>query len=140
MAVGDVGAPDVAALPAPGELTTLPVVLGPHDDWFTADAVERLTGQVWTVTERSDRVGLRLDGAHPLTRTEDAHARELPSEGCVTGALQVPPDGLPVLFGVDHPLTGGYPVVAAVASTHRWLLGQLPPGARLRFVPSHPFG
>ncbi|MFC8599716.1 carboxyltransferase domain-containing protein [Isoptericola sp. NPDC057191] len=133
VAVDDVGAPDPATLPAPGRLTTLPVVLGPHDDWFTRDAVVRLGGQVWTVTDRADRVGLRLDGARPLDRTPAAQGLELPSEGCVTGALQVPPDGLPVLFGVDHPLTGGYPVVAAVASTHTWLLGQLPPGARVRF-------
>ncbi|MEL7977754.1 carboxyltransferase domain-containing protein [Isoptericola sp. F-RaC21] len=139
VAADDVGAPDPAALPAPGEVTTLPVVLGPHDDWFTADAVALLADQTWRVTDRSDRVGLRLDGA-PLTRTTDAQDRELPSEGCVTGALQVPPDGRPVLFGVDHPLTGGYPVVAAVASTHLWLLGQLPPGALLRFAPHHPFG
>lgn len=133
VAADDVGAPDVAALPAPGEVTTLPVVLGPHDDWF-AD-VDTLLDQEWRVTDRSDRVGLRLEGT-ALTRTADAQGRELPSEGCVTGALQVPPDGLPVLFGVDHPLTGGYPVVAAVASTHLWLLGQLPPGALLRFVPT----
>ena len=133
VAVGDVGAPDPATLPAPGEVTTLPVVLGPHDDWFADLAA--LLDQVWRVTDRSDRVGLRLDGA-PLTRTADAQGRELPSEGCVTGALQVPPDGLPVLFGVDHPLTGGYPVIGAVASTHLWLLGQLPPGARLRFAPA----
>ena len=135
VAVDDVGAPDGAALPAPGEVTTLPVVLGPHDDWFTTDAVAALLDQQWRVTDRSDRVGLRLEGA-PLTRTAGAQGRELPSEGCVTGALQVPPDGLPVLFGVDHPLTGGYPVVAAVASTHLWLLGQLPPGALLRFTPT----
>ncbi|MFI2105404.1 carboxyltransferase domain-containing protein [Isoptericola sp. NPDC019693] len=135
VAVDDVGAPDPAALPAPGEVTTLPVVLGPHDDWFTADAVARLASQVWRVTDRSDRVGLRLDGA-PLTRTAGTRQRELPSEACVTGALQVPPDGLPVLFGADHPLTGGYPVVAAVASTHLWLLGQLAPGALLRLAPA----
>jgi len=135
VAADDVGAPDPAALPAPGEVTTLPVMLGPHDDWFTADAVARLTSQEWRVTERSDRVGLRLDGV-PLPRAPETQGRELPSEGCVTGALQVPPDGLPVLFGVDHPLTGGYPVVAAVASTHLWLLGQLPPGALLRFAPA----
>ncbi|MFE5309428.1 carboxyltransferase domain-containing protein [Isoptericola sp. NPDC056605] len=135
VAVDDVGAPEPATLPAPGEVTTLPVVRGPHDDWFADHAT--LLDQEWRVTDRSDRVGLRLDGA-PLTRTADARARELPSEGCVTGALQVPPDGLPVLFGVDHPLTGGYPVIAAVASTHLWLLGQLPPGALLRFVPARP--
>ncbi|MGF0114950.1 carboxyltransferase domain-containing protein [Promicromonospora sp. Marseille-Q5078] len=140
VAVDDVGAPDPAALPAPGELTTLPVVLGPHDDWFTPAAVAVLHDQAWRVTDRSDRVGLRLDGDRPLDRTPSARGRELPSEGCVTGALQVPPDGLPVLFGVDHPLTGGYPVIGAVASSHAWLLGQLPPGALVRFAPSRPAG
>ncbi|SKC81664.1 sensor histidine kinase inhibitor, KipI family [Krasilnikoviella flava] len=146
VATDDVGAPDPAALPAPGKVTTLPVVLGPHDDWFTPDAVALLAGQEWRVTDRSDRVGLRLAGPRPLDRTDAARGRELPSEGCVTGALQVPPDGLPVLFGVDHPLTGGYPVVGAVPSSHTWLLGQLPPGALLRFAPAppgrphHPFG
>ncbi|MCK9794363.1 urea amidolyase family protein [Isoptericola sp. 4D.3] len=132
VATGDVGAPDPLALPTPGEVTTLPLVLGPHDDWFAPDAVARLHDQLWRVTDRSDRVGLRLDGA-PLTRTEAARGGELPSEGCVTGAVQVPPDGLPVLFGVDHPLTGGYPVIGAVRSSHVWLLGQLSPGSLVRF-------
>ncbi|GAA1722050.1 hypothetical protein GCM10009809_17160 [Isoptericola hypogeus] len=135
VAAGDVGAPDPAALPAPGEVTTLPLLLGPHDDWFSHAAVALLHDQAWEVTMRSDRVGLRLAGARPLERATSARDLELPSEGCVTGALQVPPDGQPVLFGPDHPLTGGYPVVGAVPSTHLWLLGQLPPGALLRFVP-----
>ncbi|WP_166844525.1 urea amidolyase family protein [Isoptericola sp. BMS4] len=135
VATDDVGAPDPAALPAPGEVATLPVVLGPHDDWFDA-AATRLGGQDWEVTPRSDRVGLRLDGARPLDRAPSSRDRELPSEGCVTGALQVPPDGRPVLFGVDHPLTGGYPVVGAVAATHLWLLGQLPPGTLVRLRPT----
>ena len=135
VAAHDVGAPSPSTLPAPGEVTTLPLVLGPHDDWFDAASLALLAGQDWEVTARSDRVGLRLAGPSPLARTPDARGRELPSVGCVTGAVQVPPDGLPVLFGPDHPLTGGYPVVGAVASGHLWLLGQLPPGALVRFRP-----
>jgi len=130
----DGGAPDPHHLPAPGTTTELPVVPGPRDDWFTPEALAVLTAQEWEVTDAADRVGLRLRGAAPLTRTTDARDAELPSEACVTGALQVPPDGQPVLFGPDHPLTGGYPVVATVPTTHTWLLGQLPPGARLRFT------
>jgi KipI family sensor histidine kinase inhibitor len=128
------------ALPAVGEVTELPIVLGPRDDWFDAAALARLTGQDWLVTPRSNRVGLRLDG-EPVARVRDKEGAELPSEGCVTGAIQMPPDGLPVLFLADHPLTGGYPVIGAVVAGHVPLAGQLPAGARVRFtIQNHPGG
>ena len=57
------------------------------------------------------------------------------STGWPLGALQVPPSGQPVLFMADHPLTGGYPVVASVASHHLDRAGQLPIGSRIRFRP-----
>ncbi|GAA4694653.1 sensor histidine kinase inhibitor, KipI family [Promicromonospora umidemergens] len=125
-------APASDDLPAPGEITVLPIVLGPRDDWFDTAAIARLTGQDWLVTPRSNRIGLRLDG-DPLARVPEQDGAELPSEGCVTGAVQVPPDGLPVLFLADHPLTGGYPVVGAVVADHVPLAGQLPAGALVRF-------
>ncbi|GAA3933200.1 urea amidolyase family protein [Microbacterium soli] len=118
------------ALPASGDLVELEITAGPRDDWFTPAAVAALTGQDWTVTPRSDRVGIRLHGEEPLAR---AVAGELPSEGAVTGALQVPADGQPVLFLADHPLTGGYPIIAALTDRCLDLAGQLPPGARIRF-------
>ncbi|MEU4387096.1 urea amidolyase family protein [Promicromonospora sp. NPDC023805] len=125
-------------LPAPDEVTELQMVLGPRDDWFDAATIARLTGQDWLVTPRSNRIGLRLDG-EPLVRTPEREGAELPSEGCVTGAIQVPPDGQPVLFLADHPLTGGYPVVGAVVADHVPLAGQLPAGARVRFtIQNHP--
>ncbi|WP_403021254.1 5-oxoprolinase subunit PxpB [Salinibacterium sp. GXW1014] len=124
------------SFPAPSELVVLDVVLGPRSDWFTHDALELLQRQEWHVTPRSNRVGLRLDGAQPLERT--VHG-ELPSEGTVTGAIQVPADGQPVLFLADHPLTGGYPVIGAVASHHLDLAGQLPAGCRVRFRALGPF-
>lgn len=123
-------------LPAPGEVTMLPIVLGPRDDWFDAATIGRLTCQDWLVTPRSNRIGLRLEGS-PLTRVPERDAAELPSEGCVTGAIQVPPDGQPVLFLADHPLTGGYPVVGAVAADHVSRAGQVPAGARIRFTIQH---
>ncbi|PCC54858.1 carboxyltransferase domain-containing protein [Brevibacterium aurantiacum] len=116
-------------LPAPGETIELSVTLGPRDDWFTSAGLQTLLGQVWTVTHESDRVGLRLAGEIPLER---ARTGELPSEGAVTGALQVPPNGQPVLFGPDHPLTGGYPIIASVDDTD--LAAQLAPGVMIRFV------
>jgi biotin-dependent carboxylase-like uncharacterized protein len=134
------GAPPSDALPAVGEVTELSIVLGPRDDWFDAAALARLTGQDWLVTPRSNRVGLRLDG-EPVARVRDKEGAELPSEGCVTGAIQMPPDGLPVLFLADHPLTGGYPVIGAVVAGHVPLAGQLPAGARVRLtIQNHPGG
>ncbi|WP_345749995.1 5-oxoprolinase subunit B/C family protein [Microbacterium rhizophilus] len=126
-----------AALPVPGAVVDLRVALGPRDDWFTAAGVRTLLGQEWLVTPRSDRVGIRLEGETPLERSVPG---ELPSEGAVTGAIQVPPDGQPVLFLPDHPLTGGYPIIGAVIDADLDLAGQLPPGARIRFrAVSDPF-
>ncbi|WP_432789194.1 urea amidolyase family protein [Brevibacterium sp. K11IcPPYGO002] len=119
------------SLPQPGETVTLTVTLGPREDWFTEAGIDTLLSQVWTVTHESDRVGLRLSGEVPLER---ARTGELPSEGAVTGALQVPPNGQPVLFGPDHPLTGGYPIIASVDDLD--LAAQLPPGVKLRFTTS----
>lgn len=117
-------------LPRAGEVVELAIVLGPRDDWFTPAALQTLTSQEWSVTARSDRVGVRLQGDVALERTRDG---ELPSEGAVTGAIQVPPDGQPVLFLPDHPLTGGYPIIGAVIDRDLDRAGQLPPGARIRF-------
>ena len=127
---------------APDDLPTLErdVVLdiefGPRTDWFTPEAAALLTSQRWQVTPQSNRVGLRLNGDAPLTRTVSA---ELPSEGTPLGALQVPANGQPVLFLADHPLTGGYPVIACVAPHHLDLAGQIPVGAWLRFNAIRPF-
>ncbi|WP_181275957.1 urea amidolyase family protein [Brevibacterium oceani] len=119
-------------LPQPGETVTLSVTLGPREDWFTDAGIDTLLGQEWIVTHESDRVGLRLSGEVVLER---ARTGELPSEGAVTGALQVPPNGQPVLFGPDHPLTGGYPIIASVDDLD--LAAQLPPGVKLRFTADH---
>lgn len=117
-------------LPAPGDVVTLDVVLGPRTEMFTGDAVQTLFDQQWEVTAQSNRVGLRLHGPTPLERRDH---RELESEGTSSGALQVPPNGQPVLFMADHPLTGGYPVIGSVASYHLNLAGQVPIGASIRF-------
>ncbi|SNS70276.1 biotin-dependent carboxyltransferase family protein [Rhodococcoides kyotonense] len=104
------------------------VILGPRADWFADPEV--LFSQDWSVTADSNRVGLRLDGETALERSG---TDELPSEGMVSGALQVPPDGKPVLFLADHPVTGGYPVVGVVVSEDLPELGQLRPGDSVRF-------
>ena len=122
-------------LPASGETVTLPVIMGPRTDWFPPETVARFLAQDWQVTPQSSRVGIRLAG-EAITRPENA---ELPSEGTATGAIQVPHSGQPVLFLADHPLTGGYPVIATLHPGALDLAGQLPPGTRIRFAALAPF-
>lgn len=117
-------------LPASGDELVLEAFVGPRADWFTRESRDWLSTQVWQVTPQSSRVGLRLRGERPLLRCTTA---ELPSEGITRGALQVPHDGQPVLLLADHPVTGGYPVIAVLAEHHLDLAGQLPPGCRIRF-------
>ncbi len=105
--------------------------LGPRDDWFTAEALATLGSTVYVVQPDSDRVAIRLDGP-PLVR---ADPRELPSEGLVLGAVQVPADGLPLVFLNDHPTTGGYPVVAVVDEEDLGRCAHLLPGDQVRFTP-----
>ncbi|GAB2882283.1 5-oxoprolinase subunit C family protein [Streptomyces mayteni] len=121
---------DQAPCSAPPEEFTLRVLPGPRDDWFTGEAAERLQSARWTATSRSNRIGIRLAGP----ALDRARAGELPAEGMVSGALQVPPNGQPVLFLADHPVTGGYPVIAVVHGADLPLAGQIPPGAGVRFL------
>ncbi len=129
-AVGPVPVIDVlpASAPPQGEVT-LRVLPGPRLDWFAPAAWDALRAGPWTVTAEADRVGVRLSGT-PLARARDD---ELPSEGVVAGALQVPPSGLPILFLADHPVTGGYPVVGVVRRADLRLAAQLRPGQAVRF-------
>ncbi|HKC27285.1 MAG TPA: biotin-dependent carboxyltransferase family protein [Jatrophihabitans sp.] len=105
----------------------LRVRYGPRDDWFTAQARRLLIETAWEVRPESDRVGLRLTGP-PLARVRDG---ELPSEPTLPGAVQVPPDGRPIVFGPDAPVTGGYPVIAVVTDLDP--AAQLRPGDAVRF-------
>ncbi|MBB5871108.1 biotin-dependent carboxylase-like uncharacterized protein [Allocatelliglobosispora scoriae] len=109
-----------------GEIV-LRATAGPRDDWF-AD-LEELVRSAYQVSPLSNRVGARLIGTS-LTRSR---AGELPSEGVVTGAVQVPADGQPLIFLNDHPTTGGYPVIAVVERADLPLLAQARPGAAIRF-------
>jgi allophanate hydrolase subunit 2 len=106
---------------------TLRVVLGPRADWFTPAAVAALDGATYTVSADSNRIGLRLSGARIDRQRDD----ELPSEGMVLGAVQVPPSGQPVVFLHDHPTTGGYPVIAVVVADDLPVCAQARPGDRL---------
>ncbi|GGW76642.1 biotin-dependent carboxyltransferase family protein [Streptomyces griseoloalbus] len=121
---------DVAPQPAPPDELVLRVTPGPRDDWFTPAAVRTLTSRTYRVSSASNRIGLRTTGP-PLER---ARPEELPSEGLVLGAVQVPPDGTPVVFLADHPTTGGYPVIAVVRPTDLPAAAQATPGTPVRFI------
>lgn len=134
-----------APLPLPGNDIELRVILGPRDDWFTAQSLQNFFTATWKVSNSSDRIGVRLVPdeipAVPgqvdqlLERTTTS---ELPSEGMVTGAIQVPPNGEPVVFLTDHPVTGGYPVIASVLPADLRLLAQAPPETRITFTAVDP--
>ena len=120
---------DVPALLTSG-VTTVSAVPGPRDDWFTGDAVRAFFSTQWTVSARSDRIGVRLEGPSLDRRETD----ELPSEPCVRGSVQVVSAGTPVVLGPDHPVTGGYPVIAVVLDDHVDRLAQVRPGDIVRFT------
>ncbi len=107
----------------------LPILPGPRAEDFPDLAWQILTSTEYTVSQSSNRVALRLNGL-PLHRTGPD---TIPSEGTVLGAIQVPADGLPIVFLADHPPTGGYPVIAVVPVAALGLAAQAPPGAHLRF-------
>jgi biotin-dependent carboxylase-like uncharacterized protein len=131
----DVGPPPagavVGAMAAPlPPRRRLRVVPGPRDDWFAPAALRQLRAATWTVRPESDRIGVRLDGPS-LDRVRTG---ELPSEPTLPGALQVPGDGRPILFGPDGPVTGGYPVIAVVRDDDLDAAAQLRPGDPVTFI------
>lgn len=102
---------------------------GPRHDWFTSEAWTTLTSEPYVVSPSGNRVGARLDGP----ALERVAARELLSEGLVEGSIQVPADGQPIVMLADHPVTGGYPVIAVVAAYDLPSIVQARPGTALRF-------
>lgn len=113
-----------------GAIETLTVIRGPRDKWFTSESLDSFFHQIFTVSNDSNRIGIRLEAETPLSRRVEG---ELKSEGMVRGSIQVPPGGHPVMFGPDHPVTGGYPVIAVLTARSCDRSAQLLPGDRVRF-------
>jgi antagonist of KipI len=109
----------------------LPLLPGPHPERLPPDAVSLLCGTRWRVGAEADRAGIRLDGAS-LAHSGEA---EVPSLALPLGAVQVPPDGRPIIMLADRPVTGGYPVIACVARVAVGRVAQLLPGDEVRFTP-----
>ena len=106
------------------------LVLGPDLDAFTPEAVALLTAGAFTISPSSDRTGTRLQGPRLALRGGPPRA----SAPMVRGAIEVPPDGAPIVLGPDHPTTGGYPVIACVAAADFGRFMSIPLGAPVRFV------
>jgi biotin-dependent carboxylase-like uncharacterized protein len=122
---------DIAPQPAPPASLRLTLWSGPRSERLSDGGRDTLRSGSWTVSSASNRIGLRLEGP-ALELTDDD---ELPSEGIVTGAVQVPPDGRPVIFLADHPTTGGYPVIGVVDPGQLAACGQARPGIPVGFEP-----
>jgi biotin-dependent carboxylase-like uncharacterized protein len=127
-AVGVAAPADVLASVLPVAGRPVRVLLNSSSGLFSSASVETLTSGEFVVSPRSDRVGARLTGP-VIERVGD----EAPTEGMVAGAIQVPPDGAPVVLLADHAVTGGYPVIAVVASADLPMVAQARPGTPLRF-------
>jgi biotin-dependent carboxylase-like uncharacterized protein len=107
------------------------VLLGPQDDHFPAASLQALEGGPFKVGASSDRMGLRLSG--PVLSHNDKGA-EIPTDGVIPGAIQVPGDGQPIVLLADGQTTGGYAKIATVISADLPRLGHARPGDVLRFA------
>ncbi|PJI84703.1 biotin-dependent carboxyltransferase family protein [Luteimicrobium subarcticum] len=120
--------PVVAQVPTPGRArsasASVRLARGVRDEWFAQDVAAVLRSAPYVVGQDSNRTAVRLTGRPVPRRRHD----EYPSEGVVRGAVQVPPDGMPIVFLADHPVTGGYPVLGVVGEDDVDRLAQARPG------------
>jgi antagonist of KipI len=142
LAEGDrlrLGAPLIGRLPPVDRACPIPlpdgharvrILPGPQQDRFADDALRVLQAGPYTISERSDRMGYRLDGA-PLTHAGSA---DIISDATPVGAIQVPGSGLPILLLADRQTTGGYPKIATVITADLPVVGQLAPGDAISFA------
>ena len=108
---------------------TIRTTLGPQTAWFSKNSVDRFYSGVYKVTEESNRMGLRLEGAV----LETPHSGQMTSEGVSLGAIQVPAGGQPIILFVEQLTTGGYPKIANIISADLASIGQLRPRDEVRF-------
>lgn len=113
----------------PGNITVR-VVLGPQEDFFTDRGIRTFLSSRYTVSDKSDRMGVRLDGA----RIENINGVDIISDGIATGSVQIPASGTPIIMMADRQTTGGYAKIATVISADLKKMAQAAPGTRVRFV------
>jgi biotin-dependent carboxylase-like uncharacterized protein len=133
LAGGDSGRTAASVVPtvtAPADPAVLMISPGPHLARFGANAIDALVGATWQVSPRSDRVGVRLEGAVVPRRGDD----RAPPTPMVRGSIQITTDGTPIVLGPDHPVTGGYPVLAVLGRASQAVLARLRAKHRVRFA------
>ncbi|MGN0978486.1 MAG: biotin-dependent carboxyltransferase family protein [Faecousia sp.] len=108
---------------------TLRVLPGPQEDAFTGRGIAAFLGEAYTVTEQSDRMGIRLSGE----KIENKNGVDILSDGIATGSVQIPASGMPIIMMADRQTTGGYAKIATVISADLKLAAQARPGTRIRF-------
>ncbi len=121
----------IAAPNLGGRDIALHVILGPQDDYFTSEGIDSFCQKAYTVSVNSDRMGIRLEGE----RIENKNGVDIISDGIVTGSVQIPPAGVPIIMMADRQTTGGYAKIATVIRRDLSLLAQARPGDRVRFYP-----
>jgi len=117
-------------IPSFGKDTALRVIPGPQDHHFTAKGLQTFSSSTYYVTPRCDRMGVRLEG--PKIEGRPDVEESIISEGLISGAIQVPGDGKPIII-LTELVTGGYTKIATVISTDLTKVAQLKPGDRVRF-------
>ncbi len=124
--------PAVATIVAPWldrPAADIRVLLGPQDDYFSADQIAAFEEGPWMLSPRSDRMAYQLEGP----KLRHAKGFNIVSDGIAHGGIQVPGSGQPVVLMADRQPTGGYPKIANVIGADLGRLAQLRPGATLRF-------
>jgi biotin-dependent carboxylase-like uncharacterized protein len=106
------------------------IVLGPQEDHFTPEGLRTLLGSTYTISQASDRMGMRLEGP---ALEHSSKGYNIVSDGIAHGSIQVPGNGLPIILLADRQTTGGYPKVATVISADLPGLGRMMPGAKIAF-------
>ena len=119
--------PQIAAQLAPRR--RLRLTEGPQSDWFSEACRSTFFGSTYRVTEASNRMGLRLEGAAIELRLQN----EMITAGVPVGAVQVPAGGQPLIVFVEQQTTGGYPVIANVIAADLPSVGQLRPRDAIEF-------
>ncbi len=110
--------------------TILRTIIGPHEDWFTNETINEFLSNPFKVTPHIDRMGFRLEG--PVLKHAKGGGR-LISCGTLPGAVQVPPDGNPIVLMAEAQTTGGYPIIGTVIQADLYKLAQSPPGSKVGF-------
>lgn len=109
---------------------SLRVLLGPQDDAFTQKGIDTFLGCEYTVTDKADRMGIRLSGEI----IESKNGVDILSDGIAVGSVQIPASGTPIIMMADRQTTGGYAKIATVISADLSRAAQARPGTRIRFV------